>query len=57
MQTDVYKTLSCFYTTKKIPHESTRFIRIYFELFFKWSCSLYEFATVGVLSFICYNFC
>jgi len=26
------------YTTKKMPHESTRSIRIYFEIFFKWSC-------------------
>jgi len=26
------------YTTKKMPHESTRFIRIDFEIFFKWSC-------------------
>jgi len=42
---DVHKALSCFYTTKKIPHESTRSIRIYFEIFFKWSCRLYEFAT------------
>jgi len=45
MQMDVRKTLSCFYTTMKIPHESTRSIRIYFEIFFKWSCRLYEFAT------------
>jgi len=57
MQMDVYKTLSCFYTTKKIPHESMRSIRIYFEIFFKWSCRLYEFATIGVLSVNCYNFC
>ena len=28
-----------------------------FEIFFKWSCRLYEFATIGVLSIICYNFC
>ena len=35
MQMDVHKTLSCFYTTKKIPHESTRSIRIYFEIFFQ----------------------
>jgi len=33
MQMDVYKTLSCFYTTKKILHESTRFIRIYLKSF------------------------
>jgi len=45
MQIDVHKTLYCFYTTKKIPPESTRSIRIYFEIFFKWSCRLYEFAT------------
>ena len=37
MQMYVYKTLSCFYTTKKIPHESMHSIRIYFEIFFKWS--------------------
>jgi len=40
MQTDVHKTLYCFYTTKKMPHESMRSIRIYFEIFFKWSCTL-----------------
>jgi len=34
-----------------------RSIRIYFEIFFKWSCRLYEFATIGVLSVNCYNFC
>jgi len=34
----VYKTLYCVYTTKKIPHESTRSIRIYFEILFKWRC-------------------
>jgi len=45
MQTDVHKTLYCFHTTKKMPHESTRSIRIHFEIFFKWSCRLYEFAT------------
>jgi len=45
MQMDVHKTLSCFYTTKKITRESTRSIRIYYEIFFKWSCGLYEFAT------------
>ena len=44
MQMDVYKKLYCFYTTKKMPHESTRSVRICFEIFFKWSCSLYEFA-------------
>jgi len=38
MQKDVHKTLYCFYTTKKMPHESTRSIRIYFEIFFKWNC-------------------
>jgi len=36
-QMGVHKTLYCFYTTKKILHESTRSIRIYFEIFFKWS--------------------
>jgi len=45
MQTDVHKTLYSFYITKKILHDSTRSIRIYFEIFFKWSCRLYEFAT------------
>jgi len=45
VQMDVHKTLSCFFTTKKISHESTHSIRIYFEIFFKWSCRLYEFAT------------
>jgi len=35
MEMDVHKTLYCFYTTKKMPHESTRSIRIYFEIFFK----------------------
>jgi len=45
MQTDVHKTLYAFYITKKILHDSTRSIRIYFEIFFKWSCRLYEFAT------------
>jgi len=38
MQMDVHKTLCCFYTTKKMPHESTHSICIYFEIFFKWSC-------------------
>jgi len=45
MQMDVQKTLSCFYTSKKIHHESTHSIRIHFGIFFKWSCRLYEFAT------------
>jgi len=45
-QTDVHKTLYCFYTTKKMPYERTGSIRIHFEIFFKWSCRLlYEFAT------------
>jgi len=57
MQMDVYKAPSCFHTKKKSPHESTRSIRIYFEIFFKWSCRLYEFATIGVFSVNCYNFC
>jgi len=30
--------LLCFYATKKIPRESTRSIRIHFEIFWKWSC-------------------
>jgi len=45
MQMNIQKTLYCFYTTKKIPHASTRSICIYFEIFVKWSCRLYEFAT------------
>jgi len=40
MQIDVHETLSRFYTPKKILHESTRSIRIYVEIFFKWSCML-----------------
>jgi len=44
MQMDVHKTLYCFYTTKKIPHKSTRSNRIYFEIILKWSCRLYKFA-------------
>ena len=43
MQMVVHKTLYCFYTAKKIPHESTRSIRIYFEIILKWSCRLCEF--------------
>jgi len=31
---DVYKTLYCFYITKKMPHESALSICIYFEIFF-----------------------
>jgi len=38
MQMDVHKTLYCFYT-KKLHHESTHSICIYFEIFFKWSCT------------------
>jgi len=38
MQTDVHKTLYCFYTAKKMPHESTHSIHTYFEIFSKWSC-------------------
>jgi len=45
MQTNVHKALSCLYTTKNIPQESTLSTRIYYEIFFKWSCKLYEFAT------------
>ena len=54
MQTDVYKTLYCFYTTKKMPHESTRSIRIYFEIFFKWSFIGLRICNKGVLSLILY---
>jgi len=45
MQMDIPETHSCFYTTKKIPIVSTHSIHICFEIFFKWSCRLYEFAT------------
>jgi len=45
MQMDVHKALSCVYTTKKIPQESTLSSRVYFEIFFKWNCRLYELAT------------
>jgi len=42
-----------FYTTKKIPHESTCSIRIYFEIFFKWSCTRICHKGVGYfLSFV-----
>jgi len=44
MEMGVHKILYCFYTTKKLPHESMRSIRIYFEIFLKWSCRLNEFA-------------
>jgi len=57
MQTDVYKALYCFYTTKKMPHESTRSIRTYFEIFFKWSCIGVPICHNGVLSVILYRFC
>jgi len=30
---------------RKFSHERTRSIHINFEIFFKWSCRLYEFAT------------
>ena len=55
MQTDVHKTLYCFYTTKKMPHESTRSISIYLKIFCKWSCI--RIGHKGVLSFIRYRFC
>jgi len=55
MQMDVHKTLYCFCTTKKMDHECTRSICIYFEIFFKWSwirvCHKSE------LSLICYSVC
>jgi len=57
MQTDVYKTLYCFYTTKTMLHESTRSIRIYFEIFFKWSCKGLLICHKRVLSVILYRFC
>jgi len=55
MQVDVHKTLYCFCTTKKMPHESMRSIRIYFEIFFKWSWI--RVCHKGVLSVIRYSFC
>jgi len=57
MHTDVYKTLYCFYTTKKMPHESTRSIRIYFEFFFERSCLGLRICNRGVLSVILYRVC
>jgi len=43
---DIHKTLSCFYTTKKIPHEGMRSICIYLKSFSsKAAGRLYEFAT------------
>ena len=42
------QTVYCFYTTKKMPQESTRSIRIHFEILFKWRCTL--FCRKGVLS-------
>ena len=41
MQMDVHKTLYCFYTTKKMPHESTRSIRIYFQFWNIFQVKLY----------------
>jgi len=38
-----------------MPHESTRSFRIYFEIFFKWSCI--RTCHKGVLSVIRYRFC
>jgi len=55
MQMDVQKTLFCFYTSKKIPHDRMRSICIYFEIFFKWSYGLYEFATITTLLNWCIN--
>ena len=40
MQMEVHKSVYCFYTTKKMPQESTRSMRIYFEILFKWRCTL-----------------
>jgi len=57
MRTDVYKTLYCFYTTKKMPHESTRSIRIYFEIVFERSCIGLRICNKGILSVILYRFC
>jgi len=55
MQMDVHKTIYSFYTTMKMPHESTRSMRIYFEIFFKWSCI--RVCHKDVLSVIRYRLC
>jgi len=55
MQMDVHKTVYCFYTTKKIPSETTCSIPIYFEIFFKRACV--HVCHKGVLSNIRYSFC
>jgi len=52
IQTDVCKTRYCFYTTKAMPHENTRSIRIYFEIFFKWSCIGLRICHKGVAYFL-----
>ena len=57
MQTDVYKTRYCFYSTETMPHENTRSIRIYFEIFFMWGCIGLRICHKGVLSVILYRFC
>ena len=57
MQMDVHKTLYCFYTTKKMPNESMSSIRIYFEIFFKWSCTGLRICHKGVLFVTLYWFC
>ena len=54
-QTDVHKTLYCFWITKKVPHESIRSIHIYFEIFFKWICV--RICHKGVLSGNRHRFC
>ena len=45
MQMEVHITLYCFSAAKILPHQSSGSIRIHFEIFFKWSSRLYEFAT------------
>ena len=55
MQIYVHKTLYCFYTTKKMHHDSTRSICIYFEIFFNWSCI--RVCHKSVLSVIRYSVC
>jgi len=55
MQIDVHKSVCCFYTIKKMHHESTCSICIYFEIFFQWSCI--RVCHKNVLSVICCSVC
>jgi len=53
MQMNVLKTLYCFYTTRKMPHESTRSICIYLKSFSGGSVRACH---KGVLCIIRYSF-